>query len=114
VGEDCANTEISRTPTLEELMRRLEELTTENKKLRAKVKNKKTKENSSSSEEENTSFEEDASKRKRKEEEIVISLLTTQCILITIICPTLPLILPYSLAKLHIFMELVMTNRSIA
>jgi Flp pilus assembly protein TadB len=36
--------------TLEELMRRLEKLTAENKKLRAKAKGKKTKGSSSSSE----------------------------------------------------------------
>jgi hypothetical protein len=48
-------------------MRRLEKLTTENKKLRAKVKGKRTKESSSSSEEEDSSFEEEASKKRKKE-----------------------------------------------
>jgi predicted RNase H-like nuclease (RuvC/YqgF family) len=114
VVEDGANMETSMAPTLEELMRRLEELTAENKKLRAKAKSKKTKGNSSSSEEEDSSFEEDVSKKKRKEEEITISLLTTQCLLITIICLALPFILPYLLAKLLILMELVITNGSIA
>jgi hypothetical protein len=38
VDEDGANMETSTAPTLEELMRRLEELTAENKKLRAKAK----------------------------------------------------------------------------
>jgi hypothetical protein len=52
-------------------------------------------------------------KRKRKEEEIMISLPTTQCLLITIICLALPLILSYPLVKLPILMELVITNRSI-
>jgi uncharacterized protein YciI len=66
VSEDGANTETSTAPTLEEHMRRLEELTTENKKLRAKAKNKKIKGNSSSSEEEDSSFEEDVSKNKKK------------------------------------------------
>jgi hypothetical protein len=113
VGECGANTETSTAPTLEEFMRRLEELTPENKKLRAKAKNKKTKGNSSSSEEEDSSFKEDISK-KRKEEEIAISLPTTQCLLITIICLALPLILPYPLANLPILMELVITNGSIA
>jgi predicted RNase H-like nuclease (RuvC/YqgF family) len=65
VGEDGVNTETSTTPTLEELMRRLEELTTENKKLRAKAKNKKTKENSSSSEED-SSFKDDVFKKEKK------------------------------------------------
>jgi hypothetical protein len=46
-------------------MRRLEELMTKNKKLRAKAKNKKTKGNSSSSEEEDSSFEEDVSKKEK-------------------------------------------------
>jgi hypothetical protein len=65
VGEDSANTETFTAPTLEELMRRLEELTIENKKLRAKAKNKNTKRNSSTSEEEDSSFEDDVSKREK-------------------------------------------------
>jgi hypothetical protein len=40
-------------------------------------------------------------KRDRKEEEIAISLPTTQCLLIIIICPALPLILSYPLAKIY-------------
>jgi hypothetical protein len=114
VVEDGFNTETSMAPTLEELMRRLEELTVENKKLRAKAKNKKTKGSSSSCEEEDYSFEEDVSKRKRKEEEIAIRLPTTQCHLIIIIGLALPLILSYPLTKLPILMELVITNGSIA
>jgi hypothetical protein len=47
-------------------MKRLEELTAENKKLRGKAKNKKTKGNSSSSEEEDSSFREDVSKKEKK------------------------------------------------
>jgi predicted RNase H-like nuclease (RuvC/YqgF family) len=66
VVEDDSNTETSMAPTLEELMRRLEELTTENKKLKAKAKNKKTKGSSSSSEEEDSSFEEDVFKKEKK------------------------------------------------
>jgi hypothetical protein len=57
---------ISMTITLQELMRRLEKLTIENKELRAKAKNKKVKGNSSSSEEEDCSFEEDVPKREKK------------------------------------------------
>jgi hypothetical protein len=53
-------------------------------------------------------------KKGRKEEEIMISLPITQCLLITIICLALPLILPYSLAKPHILMELIIINGSIA
>jgi hypothetical protein len=66
VGEDDANIEISMTPTLQGLMRRLEELTAKNKKLRAKAKIKKAKGNSFSSEEEDSSFEEDVPKREKK------------------------------------------------
>jgi predicted RNase H-like nuclease (RuvC/YqgF family) len=66
VVEGGTNVETSTAPTLEELMRRVEELTVENKKLRAKAKNKKTKGNTSSSEEEDSSFKEDVSKKKKK------------------------------------------------
>jgi hypothetical protein len=100
--------------TLEDLMRKLEKLTAKNKRLRGKAKGKKTKGSSSSSEEENSSCEEEVSKKGRKEEEIMISLPITQCLLITIICLALPLILPYSLAKPHILMELIIINGSIA
>jgi hypothetical protein len=53
-------------PSLEDLMRRLEKLTTKNKKLRAKAKGKKTKGSSSSSEEKYFSFEEEVSKKGKK------------------------------------------------
>jgi hypothetical protein len=56
----------SRGPSLGDLMRRLEKFTAENKKLRAKVKDKKTKGSSSSSEEEDSSFEEEVSKKEKK------------------------------------------------
>jgi hypothetical protein len=65
VVEGGTNVETSTAPTLEELMRRVEELTVENKKLRAKAKNKKTKGNTSSSEED-SSFKEDVSKKEKK------------------------------------------------
>jgi hypothetical protein len=41
--EEGSKTGASNAPTLEKLMRRLEKLTVENKKLRAKAKGKKTK-----------------------------------------------------------------------
>jgi uncharacterized protein YqhQ len=104
----------SNAPTLEELTRRLEKLTVKNKKLRAKIRGKKTKGSSSSREEEDSSFKEDVSKKGKKERKITISLRATQCLLITIICLALPLILPYLLAKLPILMEVVITNESIA
>jgi hypothetical protein len=47
-------------------MKRLEKLTTENNKLRRKVKNKKTKGGSSSSEDEDSSLEEDIAKKGKK------------------------------------------------
>jgi hypothetical protein len=56
----------SNAPTLEDLMRRLEKLTAENKKLRAKARGKKTKGSSSSNEEEDSSFEKEVSKKGKK------------------------------------------------
>jgi hypothetical protein len=44
----------------------------------------------------------------------LISLPTTQCLLIIIICLSLPLIFPYLLAKLSILIELVIINGTIA
>jgi hypothetical protein len=64
--DDGSKSGASTGPTLEDLMRKLEKLTTENKKLRAKAKCKKTKGSSSSSEEENSSFEEKISKQGKK------------------------------------------------
>jgi hypothetical protein len=54
----------SNTPTLEDLMKKLEKLKTENKKLKAKEKKSKT--YSSSSEDGDSSFEEEVSKKGRK------------------------------------------------
>jgi hypothetical protein len=56
----------SRGPSLEYLMRRLENLTAENNKLRRKDKGKKTKGGSSSSKDEDSSLEEDVSKKGKK------------------------------------------------
>jgi hypothetical protein len=56
----------SNAPTLEDLMRRLEKLTAENKKPRAKISGKKTKGSSSSSEEEDSSFKEEVTKKGKK------------------------------------------------
>jgi hypothetical protein len=49
----------------------------------------------------------------RKEETIAISLPITQCLSIMIIYLPLPLTLPYPLANLSTFMELVIINGSI-
>jgi hypothetical protein len=64
--EEGSNTGASSAPTLKDLMKRLQKLTTENNKLRRKAKNKKTKGDPSSSEDEDSSLEEDASKKGRK------------------------------------------------
>jgi hypothetical protein len=112
--ENGSKSGASTCPTLEDLMSKVEKLTSENKKLRAKAKCKKTKGSSFSSEEENSSLEEKSPKRGTKEEEVTISLRITQCLLITIICLALPLILPYPMAKLHVLMELIIINGSIA
>jgi hypothetical protein len=56
----------SESPSLEDLMRRLEKLMTENNKLRRKAKCKKTKGDSSSNEDEDSSLEEDVSKKGKK------------------------------------------------
>jgi hypothetical protein len=60
--EKGSKTGASNSSTWEDLMRQLEKLTTENKKLRAKWKCKKTKGSTSLSEEEDSSFEEEVSK----------------------------------------------------
>jgi hypothetical protein len=64
--EEGSKTGASDAPTLEELTRRLEKLAVKNKKLRAKVRGKKTKGSSSSSEEEDSSFKEEVSKKGKK------------------------------------------------
>jgi hypothetical protein len=56
----------SNASTLEDLMRQLEKLMVENKKLSGKARGKKTKGSSSSSEEEDSSFEEEVSKKGKK------------------------------------------------
>jgi hypothetical protein len=112
--EEGSKTGASNAPTLEDLMKRLENPMAQNNKLRRKVKDKRTKGGSSSSEEEDSSNEDDVSKKGRKEETIVISLRIIQCLSIMIICLALPLTLSYTLAKFPTFMELVITNGSIA
>jgi hypothetical protein len=53
-------------PSLEDLMRSLEKLTTENNRVRRKDKGKKTKGGFSSSKDEDSSLEEDVSKKEKK------------------------------------------------
>jgi hypothetical protein len=95
-------------------MRRLENLTTKNNKLRRKTKAKKTKGGSFSNEDEDSSFKMMSPRKGRKEETIAISRPITQCLSIMIICLALLLTLLYPLAKLCILMELVIINGSIA
>jgi hypothetical protein len=112
--EEGSKTGVSNGPILEDLIKKLEKLTTENNKLRRKIKAKRTKGGSSSSEEEDSSNEDDVSKKWKKGRNNHVSLPITQCLSIMIICLALPLTLPYSLAKLFTLMKLVITNGSIA
>jgi hypothetical protein len=64
--EEGSKTGASNAPTLEDLLKRLEKLTTKNNKLRRKIKTKRTKGGPSSSEEEDSSNEEDVSKNGKK------------------------------------------------
>jgi predicted RNase H-like nuclease (RuvC/YqgF family) len=65
VVEEGFRSRTSKTPTLEDLMKKLEKLNAENKKLKAKGKKGKT--YSSSSEDGDSSFEEEVSHKGRKE-----------------------------------------------
>jgi hypothetical protein len=61
ISEESSKTRVSTDAKLEDLMKRLEKLTTENNKLRRKVKAKRTKGDSSSSKKEDSSYEEEDS-----------------------------------------------------
>jgi predicted RNase H-like nuclease (RuvC/YqgF family) len=63
--DDGSNMETSTAPTMEELMKKIEKLNAELKKLKAK--NKKGKKHSSSSEDDDSSFEEEVSNKGKKE-----------------------------------------------
>jgi predicted RNase H-like nuclease (RuvC/YqgF family) len=65
VVEDGSNMKTSTAPTVEELMKKLEKLNAELKKL--KTKDKKGKKYCSSSEADNSSFEEEVSNKARRE-----------------------------------------------
>jgi septal ring factor EnvC (AmiA/AmiB activator) len=65
ISEESSKTRASTDAKLEDLMKRLEKLTTENNKLRRKVKAKRTKGGSSSSEEDSSYEEEDSMKGKK-------------------------------------------------
>jgi hypothetical protein len=65
-NEESSKMRASTDAKLEDLMKRLEKLTTKNNKLRRKVKAKRTKGDSSSSEEEDSSYEEEHSNNGKK------------------------------------------------
>jgi septal ring factor EnvC (AmiA/AmiB activator) len=65
-NEESSKTRASPDVKLEDLMKRLEKLTTENNKLRRKVRAKRTQGGSSSSEEEDSSYEEEDSMKGKK------------------------------------------------
>jgi septal ring factor EnvC (AmiA/AmiB activator) len=65
-NEEGSKTRASIDAKLEDLMKRLEKLTTENNKIRRKVKAKRTKGDSFSSEEEDSSYEEEDSNKEKK------------------------------------------------
>jgi septal ring factor EnvC (AmiA/AmiB activator) len=65
-SEENSKTKASTDAKLEDLMKKLEKLTTENNKLRRNVKAKRTKGGSFSSEEEDSSYEEEDSKKGKK------------------------------------------------
>jgi seryl-tRNA synthetase len=66
ISEESSKTRASTDAKLEDLMKRVENLTAENNKLRRKVKAKRTKGDSSSSKEEDSSYEEENSKKGKK------------------------------------------------
>jgi predicted RNase H-like nuclease (RuvC/YqgF family) len=65
-SEENSKMKASTDAKLEDLMKKLEKLTTENNKLRRKVKAKRTKGGSFSSKEEDSSYEEEDSKKGKK------------------------------------------------
>jgi hypothetical protein len=66
--EEDDKSRTSGRPSLEDLMRWLERLMTENNKLRRKAKGKKIKRGSSSSEDEDSSLKEDVEREERKKQ----------------------------------------------
>jgi hypothetical protein len=110
--DDGSNTETSTSPIVEELMKKLEKLNAELKKLKAK--DKKGKRHSSSSEDDDSSFKEEVSNKGKKERKKHDKSSYKAMSLTVITCLALSLILPYPLAKLHILMGLTIINGSIA
>jgi hypothetical protein len=112
VVEEGSKSGTSKTPTLEDLMKKLDKLKATNKRLKAK--GKKGTKYSSSSEDGDSSFEEEVSNKGEKGETSTISLLTILFLSIIITYQILPLTLLYPLANLPVLMGQTITNRSIA
>jgi hypothetical protein len=66
ISEESSKTRASKDAKLEDLMKRLKKFTTENNKLKRKVKAKRIKGDSSSNEKEDSSYEEEDSKKGKK------------------------------------------------
>jgi hypothetical protein len=79
-----------------------------------KLKTKKDKKNASTSEDDDSSYEEDVSNKAKKDKKSMISHPIMLCLLTTITCLALRLILPYPLVRLLILMEQTTINESIA
>jgi hypothetical protein len=109
-NEESSKTRASTDVKLEDLMKRLEKLTTENNKLIRKLKPRGLKEALPQAKKKTPHMKRKTPRKERKEETIVISLYITQCPSIMIICLALPHTSPYPLAKLPTLMELVITN----
>jgi hypothetical protein len=112
VVEDGTKSGTSAAPTVEELMKKLENLNAKLKKL--KTKDKKGKKYSSGTEDDDSSYQEEVSNKGKREKKSMVSPPIMLCLLITITCPSLSLILPYLLARLHILMGQTIINGSIA
>jgi hypothetical protein len=105
--EEGSKSGTSNAPTLEDLMKKLEKLKTENKKLRQMKRKLKY------TPQAKTATLKRKSPRREGKEQSSISLLTNLCPSITIPCHLPPLILMYSLAKLPAATGRTRTNESI-
>jgi hypothetical protein len=104
--------ETSTTPTVEELMKKLEKLTTVLNKL--KTKDKKGKKNASQVTMMIPHMKRKSPPKQRGTRKSVISPPIMICLLITITCIVLQFVLPCPLARLHILTEQTIINGSIA
>jgi hypothetical protein len=99
VVTDVTKSRTSTTPTVEELMKKLEKLNVELKKL--KTKDKKDKKYFFASEDDDSSYEEKVSNKLKREKKRCDKSSVTLCLLFTITCLALSLILLYPLARLY-------------